>query len=71
MPSDLRESLTSTLNRASAENGSNTPDFVLAQYMLRCLEAFDEAVNAREQFYGRPSELPRPGRVSMDSCMAT
>jgi hypothetical protein len=44
--------------RASAENGSNTPDFILAQYLTSCLAAFDEAVNAREKWYGREPQFP-------------
>lgn len=46
------------INRRSKENGSNTPDFVLAQYLLGCLENFDKAVNAREQWYGNDSKHP-------------
>lgn len=50
---DLRSEIQTTLNRHSAENGSNTPDFVLADYLLACLEAFDRTVRARESWYGR------------------
>lgn len=46
------------LNKHSAENSSNTPDFILAQYLLSCLLAFDNAVRQRENWYGRD---PRPG----------
>jgi hypothetical protein len=45
--------LRATLNKHSVENGSNTPDFILAQYLLSCLAAFETAVNAREKWYGR------------------
>lgn len=31
------------LNRYSCENTSSTPDFVLAQFMLSCLDAFNGA----------------------------
>jgi len=54
----LREELQSTINRHSAEHGSNTPDFILAQYLTSCLAAFDEAVNAREKWYGREPRFP-------------
>lgn len=50
---DLRSEIQTTLNRHSAENGSNTPDFMLADYLLACLEAFDRTVRARESWYGR------------------
>lgn len=44
----LREEITAALNRASAENGSATPDYILADYLLQCLLAFDSATNQRD-----------------------
>ena len=41
------------LNCHSKENGSDTPDFILARYLEKCLEAFDETVKSRESWYGR------------------
>lgn len=46
------EEIRAALNRYSAENGSNTPDFILAQYLLGCLAAFDAAVSQRAAWYG-------------------
>ena len=43
----LRADITDAINRNSAENGSNTPDFILAGFILQCLQAFDTAVNTR------------------------
>lgn len=40
----LHDDLRTALNTHSAENGSNTPDFVLAHYLLACLDAFDYGV---------------------------
>lgn len=37
------------------ENGSNTPDFILAGYLTMCLEAYNQTINRRELWYGRPS----------------
>lgn len=48
----LRHEISQALNGVSAENGSNTPDFILADYLAGCLEAFDEATKARDQWYG-------------------
>lgn len=39
------------INRNSMENGCDTPDFILARYMMRCLEAFNEATNARDGWF--------------------
>ena len=50
---DFREELQMLLNSYSKENGSDTPDFILAEYMVNCLNAFDVAANQREDWYGR------------------
>jgi hypothetical protein len=41
------------LNSYACERGSDTPDFVLAEYLLASLAAFNRAVVARETWYGR------------------
>lgn len=56
---EFTEELQSLLNRYGAEKASNTPDFILANYVKQCLVIFAEASNAREKWYGK--EL-RPGR---------
>ena len=40
------------LNAKSMENESNTPDFILAKYMLDCLESFNNATNERDKWHG-------------------
>lgn len=45
--------LRSAINCASAENGSDTPDFILAEFLSEVLDAWDRAVTAREKWYGR------------------
>lgn len=40
------------INKASAENGSNTPDLILAEYLTICLMAFEKATEQREAWYG-------------------
>lgn len=51
-PLTFEQKISKAINQHSAENDSNTPDFILAQYMLNCLKAFNEASNAREKWYG-------------------
>ncbi len=53
----LEKELGSLLNRFSVENESNTPDFILAQYLIGCLQVFTTAVQQRETWHGRD---PRP-----------
>ena len=45
----LMQEIQEAINRASRENESSTPDFVLAEYLMNCLNAYEVAVNRREQ----------------------
>lgn len=63
----LDSSLRTLLNRFSAENGSNTPDFILANYLMACLAAFDAATNDRETWFGRgPQPVPDTPAISKE-----
>lgn len=39
------------VNKYSLENLSDTPDFILADYLQSCLEAFNDAVQTRTSYY--------------------
>jgi hypothetical protein len=49
---ELKDEVRDLLNRHSRENASNTPDFILADYLMSCLEAFEFGVQQRESWYG-------------------
>ena len=49
---DLEHALSNLINSYSQENLSNTPDFILAQYLLDALDAFNKATNSRNKWYG-------------------
>lgn len=49
--SDFQDKLAALLNEYSAENGSDTPDFILAQFLNDCLLAWDKSVSARTRWY--------------------
>ncbi len=51
------ENLRQLLNRYSAENDSNTPDFVLTAYLIACLNAFNHSVNSRNRLRRDGSHL--------------
>lgn len=51
---DFEAHLRDLINRYSKENGSDTPDYILAEYMLSCLRAFNVAVNKRDSEYALP-----------------
>ena len=54
---EFRKALEHAINCHSMDNESNTPDFVLAQYLADCLAAFDKAVQRREAYFGTYSVL--------------
>ena len=49
--SDLQRELVELLNRNRVENPSDTPDFILADYILACLRAWEKAILARDAWY--------------------
>lgn len=49
---DLERDLASVLNKHSAENGSNTPDFILAEYLIGCLKAYNTATKSKNAWNG-------------------
>jgi hypothetical protein len=51
--STFRRELREIINKHSKENGSDTPDFILAEYLTDCLRAYDKAVRIREHWYGK------------------
>jgi len=53
MCKNFRNELEHLLNRNSMENGSDTPDFILAEYLMGCIKVFDVALEKREEWYGR------------------
>ena len=48
LKTEIEKELANVINKHSLENTSNTPDFILAQYLMSCLNAFDTAVQQRE-----------------------
>lgn len=49
----FKHELQNLINEHSMENGSDTPDFILASFLYSCLESFNHAVRQREQFYNK------------------
>ncbi len=57
----FKEALEELINGCSLENGSNTPDFLLAEHLSLCLKAYETTVNARDKWYGfEPNESLYP-----------
>ena len=62
----FRQEIETAINRHSLENGSDTPDFVLAEYLIDCLAAFDRATVARERWYGRDTGAASITRAAVE-----
>lgn len=62
--SELEQELTTLLNQHCAENGSDTPDFLLAEFLMGCLEQWNRSVRQRDIWYGRdPTSFPALERL--------
>ncbi len=59
----FRKELEKLVNKHSMESGSDTPDFILADYLVGCLNSYDIALKAREKWYGREKQP-----LSADQC---
>jgi len=62
----FEKELQNLINRHSMENASNTPDFILAQFMRACLDAWNTGVQQRENWYGRDPRPFKTGETSDD-----
>lgn len=54
--SNFREALEGLINEHSLENGSDTPDFILAEFLTDSLAAFDKATQTRAGWHHRGKE---------------
>ena len=49
----FRQDLEELINKYGMENGSNTPDFILADYLNSCMRIFDKTMKQRDIWYGK------------------
>ena len=63
----FRRELMNVINKHSKENGSNTPDFILAEYLIDCLRTFDKIIKLRTEWYGE--KLIEEKILEVHSCM--
>ncbi len=51
-PGSFSEDLERLINKHCMENGSNTPDYVLASYLQSCLDTWNKHVLIRDKWHG-------------------
>jgi len=56
---EFRKELEHLINRYGQENWSDTPDFLLADYLMKCLEAFEFTSNNRKKWFGCTKTIGR------------
>lgn len=59
-PERFKEQIAAIINMEGRESNSNTPDFLLAEFMVSCLVSAEHLINAREAWYGyynKPGQL--------------
>lgn len=54
---EFKKELEQLINKHSIENESNTPDFILANYVRNCISIFGSAVLARDDWYDFDSAI--------------
>ncbi len=57
---DFRSDLSALLNRYSKENRSDTPDWILRDFLCDSLRAFDRATRKRSGFCGGKNSMTTP-----------
>ena len=60
---EFEKDIAGVINKHCKENASNTPDFILAQYLEECLKVFNffNQTQQREHWYGRDPLPTKPG----------
>jgi hypothetical protein len=61
----FQNELEKLINKYSVENESNTPDFILAEYLCGCLKNYAEIIKKREKWYGNSSS-PAMSNISSE-----
>ena len=47
----FQKDLEHLINKHSQEQPSNTPDFILAEYMMSCLQSFNQTLYQRQTWF--------------------
>jgi hypothetical protein len=55
---EFERELQGLINRYSIENMSDTPDFILAEYLVECLQNFSTITRKRSNWYSK-GEKPK------------
>lgn len=65
--SEFKKELENLINRFSKESGSDTPDFILANYLDNCLKNFDETIQQRKNYYSEDIGIIVPSETTTEA----
>lgn len=54
----FKRDLEELINKYNMEQDSDTPHFILADYLMQCLDGFNQATNCRDYWYRGGVEVP-------------
>jgi hypothetical protein len=52
LQTNLKKGFKDVINQHFGENEANVPDFILAEYLVRCFNIFNNATQRRDNWYG-------------------
>lgn len=64
---EFKEELERLINRYSLENESNTPDYILSDYLYSCLEVLHETINQRDTWWRNKSSVNKNREISIST----
>lgn len=50
---DFMKELSVLLNRYGKDSDTNTPDYILAEYLKSCIESFERAIDLRDAWHNK------------------
>lgn len=53
MIEDIKRELAELINKYNLENESNTPDYIIAEYLYNCLENYNLITKLKDKWYGK------------------
>jgi len=65
---EFKDELRILINKYSKENNSNTPDWILAEYIEGCLEVYDKTQQKRAKWYNswfKQDIFDKEGKIHM------
>lgn len=54
---DFKKELEKLVNKYSKDNAADTPDFILADYLIGCLDVFEDTIQRKNQYTEQTEEV--------------